>query len=229
MAKAKRVAVVTGGEEGIGLEICRRLAEAGTRVVLTSDDEAQGARAVQELDEEGHGILYVQLDTDDGWSVGRAVGFVEAALGRVDILVNAYSSAAGAGDVSQGAGVAGFGLSDQAAGMLRTGRGFGVVMQRGGYGRIVNVSSDAALPEKAKSGEPDHIVYAAVNAAVNAATRVLAVDCDDEKTDMKVNAVCVRAGKRYWAKDAETVVKLALLPPEGPTGTLFWAGEPVEV
>ena len=225
MANTKRVAVVTGGEEGIGLEICRRLAEAGTRVVLTRDDEAQGARAVQELDGEGHGILYVQLDPDDGRSVGRAVGFVEATLGRVDILVNAYSSAAGAGDVSQGAGVAGFGLSDQAAGMLRTGRGFGEVMQRGGYGRIVNVSSDAALPEKAKSGEPDHIVYAAVNAA----TRVLAVACDDEKTDMKVNAVCVRPEKRYWAKDAETVVKLALLPPEGPTGTLFWAGEPVEV
>ncbi len=225
MAKAKRVAVVTGGEEGIGLEICRRLAEAGAQVVLTSNDEAEGARAVQTLDREGHGILYMQLDPDDGRSVSRVVGFVEAALGRVDILVNAYSSTAGAGSAPKEAGVAGFGLSDEAAGMLRTGRGFGELMQRGGYGRIVNVSSDAALPEKAKPGEPDHIVYAAVNAA----TRVLAVDCDDEKTDMKVNAVCVRAGKRFWAKDAETVVKLALLPPEGPTGTLFWAGEPVEV
>ena len=225
MANAKRVAVVTGGEEGIGLEICRRLAEAGARVVLTSDDEAQGARAVQTLDGEGHSILYMELDPADGRSVGRAVGFVEAALGRVDILVNAYSSAAGVGEAPKEAGAAGFGSSDEAAGMLRTGRGFGELMQRGGYGRIVNVSSDAALPEKARPGEPDHIVYAAVNAA----TRVLAVDCDDEKTDMKVNAVCVRAGKRFWAKDAETVVKLALLPPEGPTGTLFWAGEPVEV
>ena len=177
MAKAKRVAVVTGGEAGIGLEICRRLAEAGARVVLT------------------------------------------------DILVNAYSSAEGAGEASRPGGATGFGLSDEAAGMLRTGRGFGELMRRGGYGRIVNVSSDAALPEKAKSGDRDHIVYAAVNAA----TRVLAVDCEDERTDVKVNAVCVRAGKRFWATDAETVVKLALLPPEGPTGTLFWAGEPLEV
>ena len=66
MANTKRVAVVTGGEEGIGLEICRRLAEAGTRVVLTSDDEAQGARAVQELD----GVEEVQIEMvfDPPWS-----------------------------------------------------------------------------------------------------------------------------------------------------------------
>ena len=75
------------------------IAEAGARVVLTSDGEAQGARAVQTLDGEGHGILYMQLDPADGRSVGRAVGFVEAALGRVDIRVHAYSSAAGVGGV----------------------------------------------------------------------------------------------------------------------------------
>ncbi len=225
MVKVQRVAVVTGGEDGIGLEICRLLAEAGAQVVLTSVDEARGAMAVATLDGEGHSILYVQLDHDDGRSVDRAVGFVEAGLGRIDVLVNAQPAAEGAGKASPGGEPRGFGLADEAAGMLRTGRGFGELMRKGGYGRVVNVSSDAALPEKAKAGKSEHIVYAAVNAA----TRVLSADWEDEKMDVKVNAVCARPGKRYWAQDAETVVKLALLPPEGPTGTLFRAGEALEV
>jgi len=214
MTAQQQVAVVTGGDAGIGLDVCRRLAEAGVQVVLTSRDEADGAVAVSALDGDGHSVLYVQLDPDDLRSIGRAVGFVAAALGRADILVNAYSTPPIDEAIDP--------LAADAARALNTGRGFVEVMRRGGYGRIVTLAADAALPANAGARSDRHIPAAGALAA----SRTLAA-ADADGADIKANAVCLRPGKRYRERDTETVLQLALLPPEGPNGAVYRDGKPL--
>ncbi|WVZ86521.1 hypothetical protein U9M48_033283 [Paspalum notatum var. saurae] len=85
-----RVAVVTGGNKGIGLEVCRQLAGSGVTVVLTARDEARGAAAADELRATTglSGVLFHQLDITDAPSVARLAGFLKTRFGKLDILVN---------------------------------------------------------------------------------------------------------------------------------------------
>ncbi|CAL5056908.1 unnamed protein product [Urochloa decumbens] len=86
---AIRVAVVTGGNRGIGLEICRQLASSGVAVVLTARDEGKGSRAVEELKNSGlPDVIFHQLDVADRSSITRLAEFVKAKFGKLDILVN---------------------------------------------------------------------------------------------------------------------------------------------
>ncbi|KAK0602587.1 hypothetical protein LWI29_035030 [Acer saccharum] len=85
----KRCAVVTGANEGIGLEICRRLASNGIAVILTARDEKKGTEAVQSLALFGLShVVFQHLDVEDPISVARLSSFVETHLGKLDILVN---------------------------------------------------------------------------------------------------------------------------------------------
>ncbi|RCV34692.1 hypothetical protein SETIT_7G179000v2 [Setaria italica] len=84
-----RVAVVTGGNKGIGLEVCRQLAGNGVTVVLTARDEARGGAAVEKLGELGlSDVIFHQLEITDASSIGRLAEFLKTRFGRLDILVN---------------------------------------------------------------------------------------------------------------------------------------------
>jgi (+)-neomenthol dehydrogenase len=81
--------VVTGGNKGIGLEVCRQLAGNGVTVVLTARDETRGAAAVKKLRELGlSNVIFHQLDITDASSIARLADFVKTRFGRLDILVN---------------------------------------------------------------------------------------------------------------------------------------------
>ena len=83
-----RVAVVTGGNRGIGLEVCRQLASNGVAVVLTAVDEKMGAEAVEKL--KGLALSEVlshQLDITDASSIARLADFLKTRFGKLDILV----------------------------------------------------------------------------------------------------------------------------------------------
>jgi len=83
-----RVAVVTGGNKGIGLEVCRQLAGNGVTVVLTARDEARGAAAVEKLRDLGlSDVLFHQLDIIDAPSIARIAEFLKTRFGKLDILV----------------------------------------------------------------------------------------------------------------------------------------------
>ncbi|XP_031479997.1 (+)-neomenthol dehydrogenase [Nymphaea colorata] len=83
------VAVVTGGNKGIGFEIVRQLAEEGLTVVLTSRDVCRGQAAVKSLRSIGcTGILYHSLDVADPSSIRDFVSWLKTSLGGLDILVN---------------------------------------------------------------------------------------------------------------------------------------------
>ena len=84
----RRVAVITGANKGIGLEIARQLARAGVTVLIGARDEARGREAAEKLRAEGLDARPLRLDVTDETSVAAAAAFIEKSVGRLDILVN---------------------------------------------------------------------------------------------------------------------------------------------
>uniref|UniRef100_A0A453CFJ3 (+)-neomenthol dehydrogenase n=1 Tax=Aegilops tauschii subsp. strangulata TaxID=200361 RepID=A0A453CFJ3_AEGTS len=85
----KRVAVVTGGNKGIGLEVCRQLASKGVVVVLTARDETRGSEAARRLHASGlSDVVYHKLDVSNPSSAARLADFVKNKFGKLDILIN---------------------------------------------------------------------------------------------------------------------------------------------
>jgi len=83
-----RVAVVTGGNKGIGLEVCRQLASRGVMVILTARDEKRGSEAVEMLHESGlPDVQFHRLDVSDPSGAARLAEFIKEKFGRLDILV----------------------------------------------------------------------------------------------------------------------------------------------
>ncbi|GKV13090.1 hypothetical protein SLEP1_g24156 [Rubroshorea leprosula] len=83
-----RYAAVTGANKGIGLGICKQLAEKGVTVVLTARDEKRGIEAVAKLRESGLSdfILFHQLDAADPASIASLADFIKSQFGKLDIL-----------------------------------------------------------------------------------------------------------------------------------------------
>ena len=80
--------MVTGGNRGIGLEICKQLASNGITVVLTARDEKRGAEAVNTLGLSN--VVFHQLEVSDPLSAARLADFIKEKFGKLDILVWAY-------------------------------------------------------------------------------------------------------------------------------------------
>jgi len=82
------VSVVTGGNRGIGLEICKQLAFKGVTVILTARDEKRGVEAVKNLAAQGlSNILFHQLEVGDLSSAAHLADFIREKFGKLDILV----------------------------------------------------------------------------------------------------------------------------------------------
>jgi 2-dehydro-3-deoxy-D-gluconate 5-dehydrogenase len=85
---AGKVAIVTGGNGGIGLGMARGLAEAGAAVVVAGRDEAKSTAAVAELRQTGAKAISVVTDVTDKAAVANMVERTQREFGRIDILVN---------------------------------------------------------------------------------------------------------------------------------------------
>ncbi|KAJ0967096.1 hypothetical protein J5N97_024013 [Dioscorea zingiberensis] len=85
----KRIAVVTGANKGIGLEIVKQLASNGVMVLLTARDEKRGNEAVENIIKSGvSDVLFHQLDVSDPASVASLAEFIKTKFGKFDILIN---------------------------------------------------------------------------------------------------------------------------------------------
>lgn len=86
----KRYAVVTGGNKGIGFEICKQLASQGVLVVLTARDAKKGNEAFERLKDSGlsENVVFHHLDVVEPASIASLVDFIETNFGKLDILVN---------------------------------------------------------------------------------------------------------------------------------------------
>ncbi|RWW00302.1 hypothetical protein GW17_00036840 [Ensete ventricosum] len=84
-----KIAVVTGANKGIGLEVCRQLAFNGVKVILTARDETKGMEALEKMrDSELSDIIFHQLDVTDASSIASLADFIRTQFGKLDILVN---------------------------------------------------------------------------------------------------------------------------------------------
>ena len=82
------IAVVTGGNKGIGFEICRQLARKGVNVVLTARDKSKGLAATGQLQAQGLNVIFHPLEVTDAAAVQRLARYLDTTHGRCDILVN---------------------------------------------------------------------------------------------------------------------------------------------
>lgn len=90
-----RIAVVTGANKGIGLEVCRQLAFNGVKVILTARDETKGMEALEKMrDSELSDIIFHQLDVTDASSIASLADFIRTQFGKLDILVRKLSQIA---------------------------------------------------------------------------------------------------------------------------------------
>ena len=228
------VALVTGGNRGIGLEICRGLAELGLAVAVGSRDPEAGGGVAAELTAAGRNAIAVPLDVTDADSSAGAVSQVDRAFGRLDVLVN------NAG-VYLDENVSGLEVDIEIVrrtwetnlvGALRLCQAVVPGMRARRYGRIVNVSSGYGA--SAEMDEPGVLAYKLSKLALNGMSRILAAEL--RGTGILVNAMCpgwvrTRMGgasaRKTPKQGADTALYLATLPPDGPTGGFFRNRRPV--
>jgi NAD(P)-dependent dehydrogenase (short-subunit alcohol dehydrogenase family) len=231
-AATNRVALVTGANRGIGLEVCRQLGGRGYTVVLGARDGQKGRAAAEPLRRAGFDVHVQRLDVTDDTSVRRTAAAVERSLGRLDVLVNnagilydTWQHAAGA-DLA----VVREAFETNTLGPWRLTQVFLPLLRGSGHGRIVNVSSGAGQLESLDGDTP---AYALSKAALNALTLMLAAELKPAR--ILVNAVCPGwvatdmggTGGRPVADGAAGVVWAATLPDDGPTGGNFRDGKPI--
>jgi NAD(P)-dependent dehydrogenase (short-subunit alcohol dehydrogenase family) len=232
MPLAERIAIVTGANRGIGLEVVRQLAHRGITVILGSRDLQKGERAAAQLIDAGLRVLPRQLDVTYPNSITQLVAQVEQEYRQLDILVNnagilydtwQQPSTADLDTVQEA-------ISTNTLGPWRMCQAFAPLLRRSQQGRIVNVSSGAGSIATMDNSTP---AYSVSKAALNAFTRSLAAEL--KGTGILVNAVCPGwvatdmggAGGRPVEDGAASVVWAAMLPADGPTGGFFQDGKPV--
>src|SRR5262249_43271543 len=148
-----RLALVTGANRGLGFEVCRQLLERGLRVVLTCRELEKGERAAASLRKAGLVVRRLDVAARDASDAALAV---DRELGGVDILVN---NAAIHYDTFENSLDADFRIVEEALatnllGAWRLAQALGGRMRERGWGRIVNVSSQAGSLASMSGGTP---------------------------------------------------------------------------
>lgn len=188
-----KVAVVTGGTSGIGLETAKMLAQKGAEVVILGRNERIDAIAA----EIGHGTYGIRVDITDTAQVAEAIDRIVKLSGHIDILVNSAGIGSGkpAEDISEEEFSNVLNVNLKSAFMVAqcVGR---TMIESGRGGRIINIASDAGVVAL-----KDHIAYSASKAGLLSVTRTLALEWG--KYGITCNAVspCVvmtPMSKAYW-------------------------------
>lgn len=228
----KPLALVTGSNRGIGLELVKQLASVGYHVLLGSR-RADAEEIAESLRLQGVDVSFLLLDVDDQGSIMTAARMIEEQHGRIDVLIN-------------NAGV----YLDEGIGLLRVAddvlertmktnlygpyyliRALLPMMQKQKYGRIVNISSGYGSMEEMRS--PGTGSYKLSKLALNGMTQLMAAEVSG---NIKINAVCpgwVRTdmGGPHAPRSAEEAAKsilwLVTMDQNGPHGGFFRDGQPI--
>ena len=245
----KLIALVTGANKGIGLQIAKDLAARGLTVLVGSRDLGHGEAAAKGV---GGDARALQIDVTDPASIAAAAERVRAEFGRLDVLVN-NAGVSHAGEPGRSlaemmeSGRPSAATLDEVRAVFET-NVFGVIavtqamlplLREAPAGRVVNVSSslgsltltaDPASPYRAMASA----TYGPSKSALNAVTLAFAIEL--ESTGIKVNSACPGytatdlndfEGTRTVEQAAREPVRLALLDADGPTGTFSNEDGPV--
>ncbi|HZN26178.1 MAG TPA: SDR family oxidoreductase [Burkholderiales bacterium] len=234
MAAAARIALVTGGNRGIGFEICRQLATRGLAVILGARDAGEGKAAAKTLRDEGLPVEFHRLDVTSCRSIRACVAALAERRGRIDVLVNnagVLLDPRGSRFLDSKLDTYRDTLEANLYGPLQLAQAVIPLMKGKRYGRIVNMSSGLGQLSEMGTGTP---AYRLSKTSLNALTRILAAEFHGN--NILVNSVCpgwvrTRMGgegaSRTPAQGADTAVWLATLPDDGPTGGFFRDRQPI--
>lgn len=229
-----KIALITGANKGIGLEIARQLGIQGITVLLGVRDENRGREAAEKLQAEHIDARVVQLDVINQNTLNAAASQLDSEFGKLDILVNNAGIAIDDAPPSQ--------LDIEVLRRTYDTNFFGVfavikamlpLLHKSEAGRIVNMSS--GLGSLAQNSDPNweyaqakYLAYNSSKTALNALTIQFAHELKD--TPIKVNAADPgyvatdlnrHSGSRTVQQGASAPVRLATLPADGPTGGFF--------
>jgi NAD(P)-dependent dehydrogenase (short-subunit alcohol dehydrogenase family) len=241
-----RIALVTGGARGLGVEICRKLAELDAHVIVAARDLSNAEKVAEALRSDGHQTSSLKLDVTSEEDRRAAYERIAHDFGRLDILINNAAvlldgpdasspvsrkpSAALPAEVRQTFEVNFFGPLFLTQTLLP-------LLQHSDAPRVVNVSSIRGslthLSDPTSPVYPGHLLgYDTSKAALNAATILFAEEL--RGTAIKINTIhpgwlqtTMGGGGADMsvAEGAETVVKYATLGADGPTGGFFFQDE----
>lgn len=225
------IALVSGGNRGIGKEICKQLASKGVLVLLGSRDRAQGEAAAAEIHEQvGGEIEVVELDVSSAESIQAAAEHIKSSHGRLDILVNN----AGVFLDNKKDETSVFNVSVDTIqqtlltnlyGPLQLIQQLVPLMQKQSYGRIVNLSSGMGQLSEMGGGSA---AYRISKTSLNALTKIVHAELKSDQ--IKINAICPgwvktdmggENAQRTVTQGADTAVWLATLNANGPNGGFF--------
>jgi NAD(P)-dependent dehydrogenase (short-subunit alcohol dehydrogenase family) len=237
---AKRIALVSGANKGIGLEIASHLARKGLHVLLGARNAKLGEAAAGQLREQGRDVRFIELDVGNSETIRAAARQIDADFQRLDVLVNNAGivdpadgppSKANIDAVRRVMDTNFFGALELTQAMLR-------LQQRSGSARIGSVSS--GLGSLTLNSDPGWefaqvkiLGYNASKAALNMLTMQLAHEL--RETSIKLNSADLgftatdlngHRGYQTIEQGAAEAIRLALLLDDGPTGGFFSAAGP---
>ena len=223
----KKLAAVTGGNRGVGLQICRDLAKEGFEVILTARAVEKGQDAAEKLKDEGLNVTFHQLDIIDSDSIDNFYDTLLNDYGRLDVLIN--NAAILPEPRSDGLSAELREIKDtietNVYGAIVLCRKIIPLMTKNNYGRIINLSSGMGQLSDMGGG---YIAYRVSKTALNAVTRIFAAETS--AYDIQIN--CVDPG---WVKTdmggpgasstpeegADTPVWLSSRPEGEPSGKFY--------
>jgi NAD(P)-dependent dehydrogenase (short-subunit alcohol dehydrogenase family) len=238
----ERIALVTGANQGVGLQVAKELVGQGVTVFVASRDLKRGEAAVKKI---GAGAIPLQLDVTDAASIAAAAERIRSQFGRLDLLVQN----AGISHTSRAAGQSieehhkstrpsNVSLDEVRAvwetnvfGVLAVHQAMLPLLRKSSDARIVIVSS--GVGSLTANADPNYHyrkmygpTYGASKTALNAIALAIMIELED--TPIKVNLVSPGftstalnnfAGTQSLEEGSREVVRVALFGPDGPTGT----------
>ncbi len=223
----KKIAAVTGGNRGIGFQICRDIANKDLKVLLTARNSEKGAESAKILQNEGLDVTFYELDVSSAESIDNFVSRVTKEFSRIDVLVNNAAIIPDARSTGLSVEIQELqvSLETNVYGIIRLSQKIIQLMIKNNYGRIINLSS--AMGQFADMGS-GYLAYRISKTAVNTITKVLANETDSY--NIQINSVdpgwvkteMGGAGASLSAEEgADTIVWLSTRPDNSPTGMFY--------